>query len=155
MFGNGQKQEVIIQVLPRYEETPMSVFGGGVTTVFEYDRLRVWCDHGFKSKFEKIPGIFLVQEEPNEPHYCAYVDPRFDTRFIIAEIEAAVKTGKPRKVGQDPEPFASFSIFNGMVEEALRNMEKADSKPTKKPRSNKRRSVKLSNDNKHKRNEEE
>ena len=47
MFGSGKKQDFIITVLPRYSYTQPSPFGGGGETVYNYDRLQVYAEHGY------------------------------------------------------------------------------------------------------------
>ena len=95
MFGDGKKQELIITVLPR-TSVGMSMFGASETT-YEYDRICVWVEKGYLAKFKKIKGVFNVIEDSPEPRYFIYVDPRFDTQWVVREIEGVVKTSKPSK----------------------------------------------------------
>lgn len=121
MFGDGKNLEVIIQLLPRseYIEPSQSMFGfnpGGART-HEYDRLLVWCEHGYTTQFRNIAGIFEVKEDSPEPRYFIFIDPRYSTQFVMKEIEAVVKIGKPEKKKRNESSFdgqfVSFTI-NGM-----------------------------------------
>ena len=63
----------------------------------DYDVLQVWVEKGYKSQFEKIPGVFRVTQDEPEPRCFVYIDPRFDTQHIIKEVEAVVMLKKPTK----------------------------------------------------------
>lgn len=98
MFGDGKKQEVIIQLLPRIYESQPSIFNMGGVSYLDYDRLMVWCEHGYKSVLEKIEGVFQVKEDDPEPRYYIFIDPRYDTQWVIKEVEGIVKTTEPKMV---------------------------------------------------------
>jgi hypothetical protein len=94
MFGSGKKQDFIITVLPRYSYAQPSPFGGGEETVYNYDRLQVYAEHGYKELFKKIDGVFECREDDPTPMYIVFCDPRYDVQWIIKEIEAVIKIGE-------------------------------------------------------------
>lgn len=95
MFGNGKKVEVIIKVLPRVVEGA-SMFGS-YTQTREYDVLEVWAESGYKQRFLKIAGVFEVREGEPEPRYYIFIDPRYETNFVVKEVEAVINIYKPPK----------------------------------------------------------
>lgn len=97
MFGNGRIKDIIITPLPR-EQQGEGFMGMPVVRKYTYDRLMVWTDHGYKEQFEKIPGVFQVAEDQPEPRYMIYIDPRYDTAFVMQELEAVVKLKKPKTI---------------------------------------------------------
>jgi hypothetical protein len=115
MFGNGLEREVIIAVLPKIEERAPSMFGGGGIYEYQYDRLGVWADRGYKTLFEKIPGVFKVENDDTGRRYVVSVDPRYNLKWVMAEIEAVAKTKKPRqqrkkKADRGSLGYLTFSI---------------------------------------------
>jgi hypothetical protein len=91
MFNNGLEKDVIIKVLPRSET---GMFG---TSELEYDRLVIWTDKGYQKLFEKVPGILKVEIFETGHRYGVCIDPRYNLKWVMAEIEAVVKTTAPEK----------------------------------------------------------
>lgn len=98
---DGKMVEVLIKLLPRVEQKAPDRFDAvlGVNTPDRgYDILLVWADNGLQGFFEQIPGVFEVNVNGGR-RYLIDVDPRYDTEWVMAEVEAvAVSQAK------DPEP---------------------------------------------------
>jgi hypothetical protein len=95
MFGDGLEKEVIIKVLPKqYAET--NIFGFGETRELDYERLDVWADKGLKTNFSAIRGVLRV-DDIGVSRYLIHIDPRYNLKWVIAEVEAVAKTEIPKK----------------------------------------------------------
>lgn len=96
MFGNGLEKPVLINVLPRTYETDGGPFGDSVTRTVEFDRLIVWADRGYTDVFKNVPGVMSVTPDKSVGvRYIIYVDPRYNLKWVMAEIEAAAKIAVP------------------------------------------------------------
>lgn len=69
---------------------------GGIREV-DYDRLDVWANEGLTDNFSRIPGVMKVSTQNIEVSYMIFVDPRYNLKWVMAEIEAVAKTEKPIK----------------------------------------------------------
>ena len=108
MFGDGLEKEVIIRVLPRAEQKAPSIFSAGGATEYDFDRLDVWANAGLQKNFERIPGV--------EVNYIIYVDPRYNLKWVVGEIEAIAKTEQPIKKKQEEKDKFSFSNYIGGID---------------------------------------
>ena len=117
MFGDGRKKEVIIRVLPRTSQTYGMI--GSTETTLEYDRLDIWADAGHLDNIKKTTGVMDARIGGVSVNYFVFVDPRYDTQWVIREIEAVVQTkpSKKSKQKKEPEEFTLTvdwdSIFKG------------------------------------------
>lgn len=96
--GDGRKKECIIEKMPRtIKPEGQFPFGTVEEIALDYDRLKVWADRGMSGVFSMIPGVFMVNTMNEQlPQYTVFVDPRYDTDWVIKEIEAKVQIGVPK-----------------------------------------------------------
>lgn len=95
MFETGKKKEVIIKVLPR-TQTSTGMFGTSEYTI-EYDRLDIWADKGHLDTLKNTQGVMDSGVQGGNPiHYYVFVDPRYDTNWVVKEIEANLQIRKPK-----------------------------------------------------------
>jgi hypothetical protein len=98
MFGDGLEKEVLISVLPRTIVEYDGMFGESHTRQVEFDRLVVWANRGFEDAFKKVPGVMTVSvDKMADVRYVVTVDPRYNLKWVMAEIEATAKTTRPRR----------------------------------------------------------
>ena len=111
-YGNGRRRDVLITVLPR-KDTSTNFMTGDVEHTYEFDRLRVWADAGLVQAFSKVEGVMqAVVPAPSVPvQYVLLVDPRYDTEWVIQEVEAVAKTYNPIIGMYDP----SKDSFQGLT----------------------------------------
>ncbi len=93
MFGNGMEKEIIITVLEK-EFTQSGMFGV-FTEEYKYERLGIWANKGYEENFRKVKGIINVEVDRTGFQYIVSIDPRYNLKWVISEIEATVKTQKP------------------------------------------------------------
>ena len=138
MFGDGLEKEVIIRVLSRvYQESP-SMFGPGGIREYDFDRLDVWANEGLTDNFSRIPGVLKASTQNAETNYLVYVDPRYNLKWVMAEIEAVAKTEKPRKKRISKNSSITFSIFGVDFGGVEQQKPKSKRKPKKKRGANDR-----------------
>jgi len=94
MLGNGKNKEIIITLYPRKLQS--SGMFGTSEVLLDYDRLDVWADAGHLENLKKVPGVMSVSQGSVSVNYGVYVDPRYDTQWVMKEIEAVVQI-KPAK----------------------------------------------------------
>jgi hypothetical protein len=98
MFGDGLEKEVLISVQPRTIVEYDGMFGEARTRQVEFDRLVVWANRGFEDAFKKVPGVMTVSvDKMADVRYIVTVDPRYNLKWVMAEIEAITKTTRPRR----------------------------------------------------------
>jgi hypothetical protein len=98
--NGGLERKVIIELMSReFEQTGM--FGHSEYTTLTFDRLRVWADGGMVEIFQAIPGVMRVQQDKAASVcYAVSIDPRYNTKWVMAEIEAVAQLHEPTQ----PEP---------------------------------------------------
>ena len=108
-YGNGRKSDILITILPR-KDTTANFMMGETEHTYEFDRLRVWADAGLQTAFARVEGIMqVVVPAPSVPvQYVLLVDPRYDTEWVIKEVEAVAKTFK----GTENKPELSSGGYN-------------------------------------------
>lgn len=98
--GDGKQKRCIIKLKPRYEEIT-TMFGLPERVEIEYDRLQVWCDVGYLKALRAVKGVMQVSQIENLPLYMVLVDPRYDTQWVVREVEAAIETNEPNTEEDD------------------------------------------------------
>lgn len=93
--GDGKKQEVIIRVMSR-TSTTTGMFGSTESTL-DYDRLDVWADAGHLENIKKVPGVMEARVAGVSVNYWVFLDPRYDTQWVIEEIKARLQIELPKK----------------------------------------------------------
>lgn len=111
---------------------------GGIREV-DYDRLDVWANKGLTASFEKIPGVFKATTQGIENSYMIFVDPRYNLKWVMAEVEAVAKTEQPKEENKDKWKgaiftfdFSSFLIDGDEAEKPKPARRKAAKKTTRK-----------------------
>ena len=107
MFGNGKNKEIIITLYPRKLQS--SGMFGTSEVLLDYDRLDVWADAGHLENLKKVPGVMSVSQGSVSVNYGVYVDPRYDTQWVIKEIEAVVQI-KPAKIKKNKEDLGEVNM---------------------------------------------
>jgi hypothetical protein len=110
MFGNGRNKEIIIKLYPR--TLASSGMFGTTEVTLEYDRLDIWCDAGHLENLKKVPGVMVANQGSVPVNYGVYIDPRYDTQWVMKEIEAIVqiKPAKKTKKKEEPEVVVGISL---------------------------------------------
>lgn len=132
MFGNGLEKEVIITVLPRVEQIAPNIFSPGGLIELDYERLSVWADKGYQGRFSKIPGVLKIETGESGNKYLIAVDPRYNLKWVMAEIEAVAKTEKPVK--ERKENLEPVGLLYGFSIELAADDEQDKPKPKRKKR---------------------
>jgi hypothetical protein len=97
-FPGGMERRILIQLLSR-EYSVEGPFGFGEKHTAEFDRLVVWTDEGYKDAFERVSGVIAVSVDKTcGRRYIISVDPRYNTEWVMKEIEAAAKCEEPQGV---------------------------------------------------------
>jgi hypothetical protein len=105
--NGGLERKVIVTLLPR-QVTHAGMFESSTETV-EFDRLRVWADPDLDETFRGIPGVMTVnQDKTAHVCYAIAVDPRYSTKWVIAEIEAAAQLHEPKQPEPAPDPDSLY-----------------------------------------------
>src|SRR5512138_2428989 len=112
MFGNGLEREVIIKILPRAEQVPPSMFSAGGIAEYDYERLIVWANKGYDARFQEIHGVLKADSDNTGHKYVIYVDPRYNLKWVMAEIEAVCKTEEPAR---EQKPKSGALVSNGWL----------------------------------------
>lgn len=96
MLDNGKIKDVIITLQER--------------ELYGRDYLEVFADRGLFFAFQKIDGVLDVRVK-NSVQYIIDIDPRYDTDFIIKEVEAIAKIGHtPNTKAGIPAPIQGSDI---------------------------------------------
>jgi hypothetical protein len=104
--NGGLERKVIVTLAPR-EVDVEGPFGFNTTKTIEFDRLIVWADDGMLDTFKAISGVMYIdQDKTAKVRYVVSVDPRYSTKWVIAEIEAAAQLHEPKQLEPEPTTFA-------------------------------------------------
>jgi hypothetical protein len=106
--NGGLERKVIVTLLPRQYETE-GPFGFTEHKTIDFDRLLVWADNGLLDTFKAIPGVMLASQDKDAGvRFIISVDPRYSTKWVIAEIEAAAQLYEPKQPEPAPDPDSLY-----------------------------------------------
>ena len=109
--NGGLERKVIVTVLPRQYEVD-GPFGFTEHKQIDFDRLLVWADKDLLDTFKAIPGVMCVSQDKDAGvRYILSLDPRYNTKWIMAEIEAAAQLHEPKP---DPAPLPDDMLLPGV-----------------------------------------
>lgn len=109
--NGGLERKVIVTVLPRQYEVD-GIFGIPETKQIDFDRLLVWADRDLLDAFKAIPGVMHVSQDKDAGvRYIISLDPRYNTQWVVAEIEAAAQLHEPKP---DPDPLPDDMLLPGV-----------------------------------------